>query len=198
VSIPEVELAGCRASHRRLDEAIAGLTDEQARQPSRLPGWTVGHVLTHLARNADSVVRRLEAAARGEVVDQYVGGREGRAADIEAGAGRPAAELLDDVRASSARCDEACAVVAPEVWERPTRGLGGDLSPAASLAFSRWREVEVHHVDLGLGYEPSSWPAELVERWLPHELGRLPGRTEPAALLAWTLGRGEAPSLADW
>ena len=49
MSIPEVELAGCRASHRRLDEAIAGLTDEQARQPSRLPGWTVGHVLTHLA-----------------------------------------------------------------------------------------------------------------------------------------------------
>ncbi|MEZ5182021.1 MAG: maleylpyruvate isomerase family mycothiol-dependent enzyme [Acidimicrobiales bacterium] len=198
MSVPDVELAGCRASHQRLDEAIAGLTDEQARQPSRLPGWSVGHVLTHLARNADSVVRRLEAAARGEVVDQYVGGREGRAADIEAGAARPAVELLADVRTSSARCDEACAGVPAEVWERPTRGLGGDVSPAAFLAFSRWREVEVHHVDLGLGYEPSSWPAELVERWLPHELGRLPGRTEPAALLAWALGRAEAPPLGDW
>ncbi|MEZ5140407.1 MAG: maleylpyruvate isomerase N-terminal domain-containing protein [Acidimicrobiales bacterium] len=151
----------------------------------------------HLARNADSVVRRLEAAAR-RVVDQYVGGREGRAADIEAGAARPAVELLADVRTSSARCDEACAGVPAEVWERPTRGLGGDVSPAAFLAFSRWREVEVHHVDLGLGYEPSSWPAELVERWLPHELGRLPGRTEPAALLAWALGRAEAPPLGDW
>ena len=30
----------------------------------KLEGWTVGHVLTHLARNADSHVRMLEAAAR--------------------------------------------------------------------------------------------------------------------------------------
>lgn len=198
MTVPEIELAGCVEAHRRLDAAIAGLTDDQARQPSRLPGWTVGHVLTHLARNADSVVRRLEAAERGEVVDQYAGGREGRAADIEAGAARPAAQLLADVAASSARCDEVCARVAPEVWERPTRGLGGEESPASFLAFSRWREVEVHHVDLGLGYEPTQWPPALVERWLPEQLESLPGRTSPAALLGWTIGRGPAPELEDW
>jgi maleylpyruvate isomerase len=198
VSVPEVELAGCAESHRRLDAAIAGLTDAQARSASRLPGWSVGHVLTHLARNADSVVRRLEAAERGEVVDQYLGGREGRAAEIDAGAGRSAAELVADVAASSARCDEVCAAVAPEVWDRPTRGLAGDLSPAAFLAFSRWREVEVHHVDLGLGYEPQDWPPALVARWLPQQLDALEGRVDPAVLLAWTLGRGVAPDLPDW
>ena len=32
----------------------------------------------------------------------------------------------------------------------------------ADLAFARWREVEVHRVDLGLGYEPEDWPAEYV------------------------------------
>lgn len=198
MSIPEVELAGCVEAHRRLDLAIAGLTDGQARRPSRLPGWTVGHVLTHLARNADSVVRRLEAAERGEVIDQYPGGIDGRAAEIENGAARPAAELIADVASSSARCDAACARVVPEVWERPTRGLKGDVSPASFLAFSRWREVEVHHVDLGLGYEPADWPEALVERWLPDQLASLPGRAGPAALLAWTLGRGPAPDLPDW
>ena len=198
MSVPEVELAGCREAHRRLDGAIAELTDAQARQPCRLPGWTVGHLLTHIARNADSVVRRLEGAERGEVLDQYEGGFEGRAAEIDAGAARSAAELIADVVSSSARCDAACARLAPEVWERTTRGVGGDEAPAAFLAFTRWREVEVHHVDLGLGYEPASWPPGLVERWLPTLLGGLPDRTDPAGLLAWTIGRGPAPELPSW
>lgn len=198
MAIPTAELAGCRAAHERLDAAIRDLTDEQARRPSRLPGWTVGHLLTHLARNADSVVRRLDGAARGEVLSQYEGGREGRAADIEAGAHRSAAELVADVAASSARCDAACAAAAPEVWTRTIVGLAGDEAPAASMAFSRWREVEVHHVDLGLGLEPADWPPELVARWLPDLLATLPARTDPAGLLAWTIGRASAPELPDW
>ena len=196
--VPTVELEGCRAAHARLDAAIAGLTDDQARQPSRLPGWSVGHLLTHLARNADSVVRRLEGAERGVVVSQYEGGREGRAADIEAGAHRSAAELIADVAAASARCDAACAAVAPEVWDRPSVGVGGGESPASSMAFSRWREVEVHHVDLGLGYSPSDWPDGLVAIWLPALVAGLPGRTDPKDLLAWTLGRSAAPTLGPW
>jgi maleylpyruvate isomerase len=196
--VPATELAGCRASHARLDAALVGLTDEQARRPSRLPGWSVGHLLTHIARNADSVVRRLEGAERGEVVSQYEGGREGRAGAIEAGAHRSAAELVADVRSASAACDACCASVAPEVWGRPTIGLAGDESPATFLAFSRWREVEVHHVDLGLGYEPAEWPADLVAIWLPRLLDDLPDRTDPAGLLAWTIGRGAAPDLPDW
>jgi maleylpyruvate isomerase len=198
VPVPTIELAGCREAHRRLDEAIAALTDADVRRASRLPGWTVGHVLAHLARNADSVVRRLDGAARGEVLAQYVGGVDGRAAEIEAGAGRSAAELIADVRDASARCDEACAAVAPEVWDRPTIGLTGTEAPASFLAFARWREVETHHVDLGLGYEPDRWPDELVARWLPLQLASLPERTAPAALLAWTIGRGPAPELPDW
>lgn len=108
------------------------------------------------------------------------------------------ADLVADVHRSSARCDEACAAVAAEVWERPTLGLVGGESPASFLAFSRWREVEVHHVDLGLGYQPDDWPADLVELWLPGLLEALPGRTDPAGLLAWTIGRAEAPDLPDW
>ena len=38
---------------------IEGLTDDQAREPSLLPGWSRGHVLTHLARNADAMVNLL-------------------------------------------------------------------------------------------------------------------------------------------
>src|SRR5580658_1203131 len=82
----EATIDGCTASHRRLLATVDGLDEAGVRAPSRLEGWTVGHVLTHLARNADSHTRMLRAALRGESVEQYAGGAEERAANIEAGA----------------------------------------------------------------------------------------------------------------
>src|SRR5467141_2554154 len=85
---------GCRDAQARLVASLSSLTDEEARRPSLLPGWTVGHLLTHISRNGDSLVRRLEGSLHGEVVEQYAGGAAGREAEIEAGAGRPAAALV--------------------------------------------------------------------------------------------------------
>ena len=96
-----VLVEGCAAAQAALLEDIADLSDEVARRPSRLPGWTVGHVLTHIARNADSLVWRLEGAESGDLRDQYPGGLEQRSSDIEEGAARPAAELVRDVRQRS-------------------------------------------------------------------------------------------------
>lgn len=199
----DADVAGMRAAHHTLVARTRGLTDDQARGPSRLPGWTVGHVLTHIARNGDSVARRLEGAARGEVVDQYPGGREGRAADIEAGAGRPAAELLADLAATHRRIDaavDALDALDGDAWDGLTRDVGGRLQAARDVIPGRWREVEVHHVDLGLGYEPDQWPAAFVERVLPEALAdvgrRLPGldAVAPATVLAWTYGRAAPPA----
>ena len=92
-----IEVAELRASHARLHLTVRGLDDDQVRRPSRLPGWSIGHVITHLARNADSVVRRLVAAQGGNVVDQYPGGAAGRAAEIDEGAGRSAQDLANDL-----------------------------------------------------------------------------------------------------
>ena len=93
-------LAGATASHRGLDEMLSGLGDSlDPAAPSLLPGWTVGHVLTHIARNADSMVRVLDAAERGEVAERYPG--DSRNAGIEAGSGRPASAQVADVAESS-------------------------------------------------------------------------------------------------
>ncbi len=80
-------------------------TDADMAAPIALPRWTRGHVLTHIARNADSIARALSGALRGEIVQRYPDGPEGRAADIEAGAGRPVLEQLADVRESADRLD---------------------------------------------------------------------------------------------
>jgi maleylpyruvate isomerase len=34
-------------------------------------------------------------------------------------------------------------------------------------AWARWRETEIHHVDLDTGYTHSHWPAEFVDLLLP-------------------------------
>jgi maleylpyruvate isomerase len=67
---------------------------------SLLPGWTRGHVLTHLARNADGGSRLLTWARTGTPSAEYPS-LEARATQIEAGAGRSAAELVADARASA-------------------------------------------------------------------------------------------------
>jgi len=193
-SPPAEWVAGCVAAQAALDAELAGLDDGTARRRSLLPDWSVGHVLTHVARNADSVVWRLEGAARGEVRDQYPGGLEQRRADIEAGAGRPAVELVAEVRASSAAVERVMRELPDAAWNAPSRTARGVVEPSRDAVLSRWREVVVHHGDLGLG--PVPIPPGLVAAWLPRELPRLAERTDPAALLAWVIGRAEPPKLA--
>jgi maleylpyruvate isomerase len=191
-------IAGCVAAHRRLDATIASLDDEMVGGASRLPGWTVGHVLTHLARNADSHGRMLDAALSGTAVEQYPGGSEQRTGEIEAGAARSSDELRADVRSTTAALEAA--------WRRmTTRGWNGHgLArwvewPCRWLPFHRWREVELHHVDLGLGYGPGDWPSEYVDRELLLALATVPDRVGAdarAAALAWLVGRAGQPDLA--
>ena len=154
-------------------------------------------MLTHIARNADSVVWRLEGAARGELRDQYPGGLEQRKADIEAGAGRPAAELVRRRAPDLGGGRAAVMAGLPRRRGTPRRARRGAWSRApATRVLSRWREVVVHHGDLGLG--PVPFPPELVDAWLPQELPRLAQRTDPARLLSWIIGRGDPPVLAAW
>ncbi len=194
---------GSRAAHARLLATLDGLDDATAAAPSRLAGWTVGHVLSHLARQADGHVRMLDAAAAGDVADQYDGGPEGRAAEIEAGAGRPAVELVADVAATIERLEAVWDRTDAAVWAHGFgRGTFGDLQPCADLPFRRWREVEVHHADLGLDFEPSHWTATFVDTELPRSLAALPARLsleDRRRLLAWLLGRSPLPpDLPPW
>jgi maleylpyruvate isomerase len=199
------DIDGCRLAHLRLAATLELVTDEVARRPSQLPGWTVGHVLAHLARNADSHIRRIAGAGRDEVVDQYPGGPDGRAAEIEADARRPAAELVADVLATNAAVEGAWEELPEEAWGRYTRSVSGALVPAEALPFTRWREVEVHHVDMGLDFGYQEWSDGFVAEELPRALATVPRRlADPASrrqLCAWLLDRAAAPgslSLEPW
>jgi maleylpyruvate isomerase len=154
-----------RATARLLDTATALNGDPSA--PSLLPGWSRGHVLTHVARNADGLVNLLTWARTGVVTPQYAS-REQRDADIEAGAGRPWEVLVADIRDSAARFADAAAMLDVHAWAR-LLDLPHGPSPVALVPWRRLREVEVHHVDLDAGYTPADWPESFAHRVL-HEI----------------------------
>jgi maleylpyruvate isomerase len=155
------ELQALRVSTRSLLRTIESLTDEQAREPSRLPGWNRAMVLTHIARNADGVRNMVEHATRNEYGDMYPGGIDQRRNDIDAGAEARAADLLYDVRHSADLLIEAWETLPADAGDRRGRTLSAERTMDEML-FVRLREVELHHVDLALGYEVSDWPVGFV------------------------------------
>jgi maleylpyruvate isomerase len=168
-----------RESHTRLDRTLSTLDEDAIRKRSMLPGWSRAHVLAHLARNAEALSRLMTAAMGGEIADQYPGGSDARNAEIEASAKAPVAELVEDVRKTGQALDETAERMPVEAWQRPVRFLAIGEQPAARTIWSRWREVEIHHSDLGLVYNPANWPDEFITEYLPGELRRLPDRLPP-------------------
>jgi maleylpyruvate isomerase len=201
---------------------ISALTEAEARGASLLPGWTRGHVLSHLARNAEGGTRLLVWARTGVPSYEYRS-VAARAAEVEAGAGRPATVLVADVGATAAAFAAAAAAMPPDAWQNLVTWTTGQQDQAGNVPPSRLAEVLIHRVDLDLGYRPGSWPAAFVRDMLPRAAGRLnelapaglPGQltatdtgrvfqigrdtggvsgTE-AELLAWLLGRSDGAVL---
>lgn len=207
------------ATARFLD-GISTLTDDDVRAPSLLPGWTRGHVITHLSRNADALTNVLHGAQAGDLRSMYES-QEQRDADIESGAGRSAADLRADATAAAGRWHQAANELHSANLENPMERLpGGPTQPVRRVGMMRRTEVEVHHADLGIGYTAADWPADFVSalmkrrhreledagvavRWRATDTGESwasgdgPEVTGTAADLVWWLvGRGSGVGLA--
>ncbi len=194
-------IASCEASHAALVTWLRRLEPVDPTTRSSLPDWTVGHVLTHLARNADGHLSMLDGRP------QYPHGPEGRDADIESGAVRSWKELVDDVEATAAALDERWSETCD--WSGSATMLSGER-PRHLLPILRQREVEVHRADLGLGYRFDDMPVDYVRRDLrlmemlfrarkPMGLTPLPAAAlalPPPTRLAWMMGRIEVDGLA--
>lgn len=194
----------CRAAQQRLAQRIAQLSEHDIASPSRLPGWSVGHVLTHLARNADGHARRLSGSLKGIDVLKYDGGEKQRRQEIGAGATRSASEIIDDLTASMLALENIFDQCSAAGWPNGQL-LGGGQYGTSECPAHRLREVEMHHVDLGLGYTPSDWPEDYVAWDLSELLATVPQRlgslADRRSFTAWLAGRGPldaATSLSPW
>jgi maleylpyruvate isomerase len=162
VPTDEHDLAAVDRAWAVVRASIASINDEQAREPSRLPAWSRGHVLTHYARSADGVRGASEAAARGEPAVQYPHGTDGRARDIEDGSGRPATELVADATRAQAALMDAWHALPEDAWAATAETPGGART-IAELVPVRRRELLVHLVDLDLGVEPADLPRDYLD-----------------------------------
>jgi maleylpyruvate isomerase len=197
---PAVLLDQITAATGQFSASAAGLTDAGVREPSLLPGWSRGHVLTHLARNADGGSRLLSWARTGAEAAEYPS-MAARAEEIEAGAGRSAAELLADVRESADRFAAQYARMPAQAWQNVIRWTGGQEHPAARAADSRLTEVLVHHVDLRTGYTPAQWPGSFTREMLGRAAAALATRGDTPAMRLhvtggdtwYDIGTGPAP-----
>ncbi|WP_432107302.1 maleylpyruvate isomerase family mycothiol-dependent enzyme [Streptomyces sp. AA1529] len=160
-----------RSATGHLLAAAARLTAAGAAEPSHLPGWTRAHVLTHLARNADALVNVLAG-------EPMYASAEARDADIAHGAGRSPEVLADDVRTSAARLERAFAALGDEEWNGTVTLRNGVTDLASSLPFRRWIEIELHHVDLAVGYTLEDLPGAFVDRELANMARRFAGHPD--------------------
>ncbi|MEW1722993.1 maleylpyruvate isomerase family mycothiol-dependent enzyme [Streptomyces sp. NPDC093109] len=201
----EQDLASVRKATDRLLDAVATLDNADAAAPSRLPGWSRGHVLAHLARNADALANVL--GGRPMYPDAAT-----RDADIERDAPRPLAVQLADVRHSADLFQRTAARTAD--WGRTVALRNGVTDVASRVPFRRWIEIELHHVDLGIGRDLEDLPADFTGREIGFLAERFTGSPglPPLTLTApdgstWHTGgtegaplavSGPAPELLGW
>lgn len=115
--------------------------------PSLIDGWTLGHVVSHLSRNADALRNVLDGAEHGEQRPLYTS-REERDAEIEAGARLDTESIARDFEQTTRFFTEKILAAPDDVWTAPI-DLRGPTT-ADTLLWARLAELEFHHHDLGV------------------------------------------------
>jgi maleylpyruvate isomerase len=157
---------------QRLLRTVGQLSAKDIRRASLLPGWTRGHVLSHVARNADGLRNLLIWARTGTKTPMYPSA-EARVAGIEAGAELSPAELTTDLADSAARFRDEALGLPDDAWQVQVQTLRDAPFPASEVLVRRLAEVELHHADLGAGYGPADWPAAFATMELGESLHAL-------------------------
>jgi maleylpyruvate isomerase len=188
-------------SSARLVRTVDGFHGSDWGVQSLLPGWTRSHVVSHLALNAEGMARAL----RGVVADDdgaeprpMYDSDDQRDRDIATLAAADPSKIRAHLLGGVTILQEALDRVPDALWEtRVERTPGGRLLRAGAFPGMRWRELEIHHVDLDAGYTPSRWTLPFAE----HLLDAMTKRIHPEQAFevkpldsarTWVVGDGEA------
>ena len=160
---------------RRAADVVTGiaakLNDQDVLAASELPGWTRGHVLAHLAGIANAMARQVEYAGRGESIELYDGGFEGRTRAIELAAGHSAEQHRAALAAAFERALGAFGALEAAGWREPISYRGGVVFDGG---LALWRELTIHATDLGTGRGPETWSKPFCEHLFEFHPARVP------------------------
>ncbi|EPH02651.1 hypothetical protein HMPREF1531_01960 [Propionibacterium sp. oral taxon 192 str. F0372] len=145
-----------RAAKRELGQRLLGstisLSDRAWQEPSRLPGWTRAHVATHIARNADALVRSVDSVLSGRRGLMY-DSADDRETAIERGSERTGLDLQIDLDTTIGRLARRLNVLESTPPELMVELVPGCLFRMDLLPVIRLNEIVLHHIDLDCGYE---------------------------------------------
>jgi maleylpyruvate isomerase len=143
----------------RVVRTVDGFHGADWAAPSLLPDWTRAHVVAHLALNAEGMTDLL----RGLAPTMYASDEQ-RGRDIADLASAEPRAIRDRLLAGVTLLQESLEDVPDDAWEtRVERTPGGRTMRLAALPGMRWRELEIHHVDLDAGSTPADWTADFAE-----------------------------------
>ncbi|SDG90686.1 maleylpyruvate isomerase [Lentzea fradiae] len=179
--VPDRHIDAVRQATDVLYEVVEELDESAVRGDSLLPGWSRGHVITHLARNADALVNLLTWARTG-VEHQAYTSRTDRDADIEEGAHRLLQVIRADLDSACQRFDTACRELPAHAWRAEVSAPKGQPIPAAKVPLLRLREIWIHLIDLDAGIGFDDLPADFVREFLDDAVEQFAGRVDPFAI----------------
>lgn len=188
---PSALLANLHDAAGVVSSEAARLTESDVSAPSELPGWTRGHVLAHITGISNAMARQLEFASRGETVELYDGGFDGRTKAIELAAGHSIAEHVTAIREAITRALTAFDHLNDAGWQVPIAYRGGVVFDGG---LALWRELVIHASDLGTGRGPETWNRSFCEHLLDFLAERVPDDQrfvlQPLGLPPVTIGSG--------
>jgi maleylpyruvate isomerase len=180
VTIGQAGAMDLAAANDALFASLEQLTDEMVRAPSLLPDWTVGHVLSHIALNAEAFVNVASGLRKGELGVMYPGGAASRNQFIASGATRSAESIAEHVHDACEAYTTAWAHVGPEHDDMECATAPDTATfTAGSVPLRRQREVEVHHADCGFAWFTwRNWTDAYVDADLATQLPNVAGRRD--------------------
>ena len=206
---PDTLLAELHKAADAVSSLAAKLTEADVPAPSALPGWTRGHVLAHITGISNAMARQLEYAARGETVELYDGGYDGRTKAIEMSAGHALEQHREDLDAALERALRAfdsleadtgsdagagsgnAAAAGAAGWRAPISYRGGVVLDGG---FALWRELVIHASDLNTGRGPETWSRQFCEHLFTFLAARVPEDQklvlQPLGMPPATIGTG--------
>lgn len=212
MTVPADALAWAAEGGDVFNQALAGVDDDAFGAPGTLPGWTTGHVVAHVAYNAQALQRLVHWARTGEKTPMYAS-FDARNAEIDRGSTLPPAELRSLARDTDAALRADLAGLPVTAWTAEVVTAQGRTVPASEVPWMRTREAWIHAVDLGTGVGFDRFPAHMVDRLLTELAGqRAAAGRGPALVLTatdrdrtWTVDgddpvhvTGPAAGLARW
>jgi len=180
--------------HKAADTVIRLLSkmdESSVAEPSELPGWTRGHVLAHLTGISNAMARQLEYARRGETVELYDGGMDGRTKAIELAAGHSIVQHRESVTTSVGAAISAFDALGSDDWQARIAYRDGTVFDGG---LALWRELTIHAADLGMGYGPETWSRPFCEHLIGFLAARVPESfkfvLQPTGLPQLSIGTG--------